>query len=172
MNKRLLSAVWLGIALGSAPTVLSAKNLAVQLDSIQRFERQEERGDELYFNITEYSNMTAPRFYQVPRFPTHWLSQYLEKVQNVTLWEKNLQDGESVQIIFSLVERDAPPWNVDDLIGSVKLNLRLERNELKREWRIPNKEITSPVEGKNTSYYFEGDDGKYRVKFRLKPIPE
>lgn len=153
-----------------APQCFAAQNYAVQLEWIKRIERQEERGDELYFNVTEYSNKSNPTFYQVPSFPTHWLSQYLENVKDVVLWQKPLQEGESVQLIFSLVERDAPPWNVDDLLGSVKLNVKLDSGHLQKEWKIPNKEITERVEGKTNTFDFEGDEGHYRVKFRLVPL--
>lgn len=146
--------------------------LVLKLDSIEKKDVQEERGDELYFNITEYSSVDAARHYQVPDFPTHWLSPYLENVKDVSLWKKSLIDGESVELIVSLVERDVPPWNVDDLLGSVKLKLKWENNKLQKQWSIPNEENTSFIDNETNEFAFTGDDGNYHLKLHVKQVAD
>lgn len=144
--------------------------LILKLDTIEKIKSQEKRGDELYFSITEYSSLEKARHYQVPDFPTHWLSDHLDKVKDVTLWKKTLKNDEAVELIISLVERDFPPWNVDDLLGSIKLKLRWNNGELKKEWSIPNQAITHTVEEMSNSYRLNGDGAEYLLKLEvLKP---
>ncbi len=142
-------------------------NLVVKLESIEKIHSQEERGDELYFSVTEYSSTKSSDHYQVPDFPTHWLSAYLDQVKNVNLWEKELQPDEAIQLIISLVERDVPPWNVDDLIGTVKLKLKWKNNLLSKEWSIPNQENTARVPDTTNTFKLTGDEGQYRIVLKV-----
>lgn len=147
-------------------------SLMVKLDDIVKVKSQEESGDELYFNITEYSSIDAARHYQVPPFPTHWLSAYLDKVKDVTLWERQLRAGEGIELIISLVERDVPPWNVDDLLGSVKLKLKWENNQLQKEWSIPNQANTQKLEGNVNQFLLTGDGGEYRIQLKVLEVDD
>jgi len=147
-------------------------NLIVKLESIEKINPQEERGDELYFSVTEYSSTKSSDHYQVPDFPTHWLSDYLEQVKNVNLWEKELQNDEAIQLIISLVERDVPPWNVDDLIGTVKLKLKWENTLLSKEWSSPNQENTARVPDTMNAFKLTGDEGQYRIVLKVEEVEE
>lgn len=147
-------------------------NLVVKLDSIVKIHSQEERGDELYFSITEYSNKQGNDHYQVPNFPTHWLSSHLSQVDDVNIWQKALIDGEAVQLIISLVERDVPPWNVDDLIGSVKLKLKYEQDKLEKEWSIPNQANTTRVPDTKNTFKLVGDEAEYTIVLKVEELDE
>lgn len=147
-------------------------NLVVKLDSIVKIHSQEERGDELYFSITEYSNKQGSDHYQVPNFPTHWLSSHLSQVDDVSIWQKNMSNGEAIELIISLVERDVPPWNVDDLIGSIKLKLKFENNQLEKEWSIPNQANTSRVPDTKNTFKLLGDEAQYTIVLKVEELDE
>lgn len=124
-------------------------------------------GDEIYVNITEYSSVDKPAMHRIPEYPSHWLSKYIDKVKDVTLWQKPIQDEESVELIISVVESDAPPWDVDDLIGSVKLKVYIEKGKLEQEWSIPNKAIVKS-EGEKGHFVLTGDGAEYKISLKLK----
>lgn len=124
-------------------------------------------GDEIYVNITEYSSVDKPAMHRVPEYPSHWLSKYIDKVKDVTLWQKPIQDEESVELIISVVESDAPPWDVDDLIGSVKLKVYIEKGKLEQEWSVPNKAIVKS-EGEKGHFVLTGDGAEYKISLKLK----
>tara|TARA_R110002110_G_scaffold115322_2_gene286022 strand:+ start:5152 stop:5718 length:567 start_codon:yes stop_codon:yes gene_type:complete len=171
MFSSLLKVSVLSLALLGLQTAYAAEqdklNVVVKLDSIKKTQAQEESGDELYFSITEYSSTKTSDHYQVPDFPTHWLSSYLDQVKNVNLWEKELQPNEAVQLIISLVERDVPPWNVDDLIGSLKLKVKWENNQLTKEWSIPNQDNTAREPDTTNTFKLTGDEAQYKITLKV-----
>ena len=122
--------------------------------------------DDIYVNITEYSSVDKPAMHRIPEYPSHWLSKFASKIKQVSLWKKSIQDGESVELIISVIESDAPPWDVDDLIGSVKLKVYMEKGKLQQEWSIPNKTIVKN-EGERGHFVLSGDGAEYKVSFKL-----
>lgn len=158
----------LAVAMASSSAVLAKESkLALKLTAIERITATEEGGDELYFSITEYSSKMHPRHYVIPAFPTHWLSDHLKGVQDIVLWEKNLVDAEAVTVLVSLVESDTPPWNVDDLIGTVKLKALNTGKEVDAQWRIPNREFAEKLSGSENSFVLTGDGGEYHIGLAL-----
>lgn len=160
-----LSLVTLMVA--SGPVVAKEAKLALKLSAIERVTTTEEGGDELYFSITEYSSKMHPRHYVIPAFPTHWLSDHLNGVKDIVLWEKKLQDTEAVTVLVSLVESDVPPWNVDDLIGTVKLKAINNGEQIESQWRIPNKEYSEKLSGSENSFVLSGEGGEYHIALGL-----
>jgi len=146
------------------------QSVGIKVDAIRLIKMQERRGDELYFNVTEYSESGPPRFYQVPSFPGHWLSKFVEGVNNVSLWNKDFNQCENVRLVISFIERDIPPWNVDDLLGTVNLNIQCENNKLVGTWSIPDKSITKVSKNKENKFVFFGDGAEYRVQFKIKNL--
>ena len=123
--------------------------------------------DEVYINVTEYSSVDKPRMIRVPEYPSHWQSKFVDKVQGASIWKKPVREGESLELIISLIEADAPPWDVDDLIGSVKLKVYLEKGKLEQEWTLPNKSITKQ-EGEKGHFVLTGDGAEYKISLKLK----
>ena len=151
-----------------------AKGQAVKLSlsHIEKIKTTEESGDELYFSVTEYSSVERPRQITVPSFPTYWLSKHLSNVNDVVLWEKELADKESVMLVISLIERDAPPWNVDDLIGTVKLKISNDHGKLKRAWSIPNAAETKRLDDNKNEFQMTGDGGDYKLSLQVEQEKE
>lgn len=165
-----ISLISLFISLFTLPVFCVAKELSLQvkLTAIESIATTEERGDELYFSVTEFPTNEKPRHYEVPDFPTHWLSKYLNKLDEVVLWEKVVAEDQGVSVVFSLIERDAPPWNLDDLVGSVKLKLKNENGKLTKQWSIPNKEDTEKLNDSENMFILTGDGGEYHIVLEVK----
>jgi len=166
-------ASWLGgllICCQSFALLAQPIMVEVNLAKIERIQATEENGDELYFNVTEYSSLERPRHYQVPNFPTHWLSEHLKNVKDVNLWEKKLAQNEAVEVILSLVERDVPTWNVDDLIGYVKLKIRNNNGKMEHIWSVPLNADTALAKGSQDKFVLTGDYGKYIIELKAQKV--
>lgn len=146
-----------------------SRPLTLQLTTIEKIHATENQGDELYFSVTEYSSLDRPTHYEVPSFPTHWLSDHLENVKDVTLWSKRLKEGEGITLLVSLIERDAPPWNVDDLIGSIKVKLFQKDGKIEQKMSIPNRSNTQPMDDLHDGFVLSGDEGEYHLLFKIVP---
>ena len=144
-----------------------AKDLSIKLDVLEKIHAQEKSGDELYFTVTEFPENKAPRHYRIPSYPTHWMSDYLKNVKNITLWQKSFATCEKTDVLISLVEADLPPWNVDDLLGSVEFKVTCDKGALKTQWSIPNKENTAAILKQDGAYSFTGDHSEYHTLFKV-----
>lgn len=118
------------------------------LTSIKQISSQE-RNDELYILVSDLGTK-HDAFYTIPGhksffirkqspLPTisnltpphrYWPASILPKLKNITLWDRGLTQDEGTQLVISLIEADMPPWNLDDLLGTVKFNLRNHDHQL------------------------------------------
>ena len=141
------------------------------LSNIKALSVSEKTGEEVYFTMTHYSNIYRPKQDRIPIFPTHWLSMHLPTIKDLTLWEYNLQDDEAIQLIVSLIEHDTPPWNLDDHIGSIKITLVNENNQIKTIWGEPDYSDQTTVNkisnGNNPEYILRSDASQYNLNFSL-----
>lgn len=144
-----------------------AKDLSIKLDVLEKIHAQEQSGDELYFTVTEFPENKAPRHYRIPSYPTHWMSDYLKNVKNITLWQKSFATCEKTDVLISLVEADLPPWNVDDLLGSVEFKITCDQGTMKTQWSIPNKENTAQIMNQEGAFSFTGDHSEYHTLFKV-----
>lgn len=150
-------------------------SLVVKLSDIKVEKTSEKKGDEIYFSITEYSSLNRSKETRVPVQPTHWLSQNVDKLKNVVLWQGTIQESEEIKLIISMMEQDSPPWNPDDLIGNAELTIKNEKGTLHKEWKAPIFAETSEVEMKKEPvttvgkepqrFVFKGEKAHYDVAF-------
>jgi len=145
--------------------------VVVKLTDIQAKTTVEQAGDDVYFNITQYSSLGNSSQSRVPIYPAHWLSQQLSNVKEVALWEGILKPSESVKLVLALSEQDPKPWDTDYLIGAVTLTIKNKKGRLEHTWDIPVFEEKNEVEMlKNDSpkrYVFKGGRSRYDVAFRV-----
>lgn len=145
-----------------------SEEIAVKLKKIESIHTQEKYGDELYISVTEFpAKEDQPRHYQVPAFPTHWLSRYLQNMHDVVIWKKSVDQCEPVDLLISLVETDVIPWNVDDLLGSIELKVKCVNGKAVDEWSIPNPKITTKIANEKNAFSFTGEKAEYRAVFNL-----
>ncbi len=149
--------------------VLNAMEVTVKLTDVRAERTLEKEGDEIYFNITQYSNQHKPQDLRIPVYPSHWLSKQLSKVKNVILWQGTVEKGESIRLILSLLEQDSPPWDLDTMIGSTELTLENRQGKLIKTWGIPAFEKRQEAEMLKPSdpqrYVFKGAGSRYDVAF-------
>jgi hypothetical protein len=153
---------------------LQAKQMeqySIKLDSLKAIKQQERLGDELYVSISEFTQGSEPRHYQIPAYPAHWVSKYLNQINHLTIWQRPLNQCESTDVVISLVEEDFGPWSNEDLIGSVRLHIRCDNGKMTTHWDIPNKKITTPVNGKPNVFTFSGNNAKYEATFSVSEFP-
>lgn len=145
-------------------------DVQIKLKSMQVQKSQEKSGDELYISITEFPKGKRPQNFQVPQFPSHWLSNHLEKFQEVTLWQHKMKECEPMDLLISLVEKDMQPWDIDDSLGSIKLRLHCDQGKLRTEWIPLNSKAQSIPKSKDT-FNFTGDESQYRLQFSVEDTP-
>jgi hypothetical protein len=141
--------------------------VALFLDKLTMIKTTETHGDELYIDVTAFSSVDKPSIKRVPEYPMHWLSKYSANLKNIKLWEKAIQDGETVALVISLVEEELPPWEVDELVGSIKLKLTNHKGHIQKTWSIPNTKITHKEKEANT-FELTGENADYKIHLRLK----
>lgn len=168
---RSLKLINLIFLLGLCSGIAMAKDLdaRVMLKSIKVINPSEAGGDELYFHITQYSSNGTSQESRVPAYPSHWLSSQAPQLKNVVLWRGNISDKESLRLVITLAEQDLAPFNPDDSLGAVQLNIQNTQGKLKQEWVIPVFEEENEVEKlgrpKSNRYVFKGASSRYDVEF-------
>lgn len=144
-----------------------AEHFAVKLHRLESLHAQEKSGDELFISVTEFPMQENPIHYQVPNFPSHWISKYLPNIKDVVVWKKTLKQCEPVDLLISLVEEDLPPWNVNDLLGSVELKIKCVNGKPQEEWLIPDPKNTSKITSESNAFSFTGKNAEYHAVFKL-----
>jgi len=143
----------------------------ITLNHLKTIEAKELNGDELYFDITEMRANEPGKFYRIPEHPIHWSSSQLTKLKKVKLWSEEIQPGKIVILLFSLMEEDDTPFNPDDMIGVVRVELKNKDGVLSVHWTIPNRAV-GPVtikgeKGDIQKFSLNSEDGSYEVFLSL-----
>lgn len=185
MNLRQMGDVMKRFALGLVLVSLSCLAFAadtlqprILLKRVEVIQAQENYGDEVYMVITEFAPKGANRQYTVPDYPVHWPSKHIDQIKDANIWQAKLADGEQIEVILEAVEHDAPPFNVDDSLGSVVVKVKNNKGKLEADWKGRTnlvKHETKQVDGtKVERFTFTSDDqgGKYALEFVLDNAPE
>lgn len=151
-------------------SVESVKHVQVRLKKIEKI-KSSESNDELFFAITKFSNKERSAYEQVPGYPLYWNSDKLDKINELVLWEGDVTQGESIRLIISLIEHDAPPFYLDDLLGSSKLTLTNSSGELSYEWGVPQfsdlPEVELKVKSGKKLYTYKGENSHYNLEYEV-----
>ncbi len=164
---------WIIALMLMCATAWAAKSLTPELIMmhINPIKTLESSGDELYIDIAEYPSSGKASHYRIPKHPLHWPSRHVKKLKEISLWHKTIEPEQAVTLVISLLEQDTPPWNTDDLIGTVRVRIKNVNGKLEYSWSIPNR-ADSPISVKSrfgTAQKFEllGDGGNYELFLRL-----
>ncbi len=150
---------------------VAAKELqaTLKLRDIRVEKTVDKGGDDVYFNITQYSNLGESKENRVPIYPAHWLSKQVSGIKDLTLWQGVLQDEESIKLVIALSDQELSPFEIDDLIGSAQLTIRNHKGKLIKHWTVPILEEKDEVEmlkkGSPQRYIFKGASSRYDVAF-------
>jgi len=142
---------------------------SVKLLKIEQLQTLESGGEEIFLHITAYHSNGKSESMTLPRHPSFWPSEHLEKVSDVDVWDGILRENESVVLLISAMEKDFHPWNTDDLIGTIRLRMINMNGRLKSEWSIPNsidmpENITTKY-GRGKKIIMQSDGRKYALSF-------
>lgn len=145
-------------------------HVTVKLLKIQAMKNVEKSGDEVYFSISEYMVKKEPILTRVPIFPLYWKSKDLSMIQDVVLWSGDIKIDHSASVVLTVMEQDLPPFNPDDLIGSVQVKLKNNKGKIASEWSIPKYRDQPKIEqpdSKVPKFFMYGDGSKYAVVFSV-----
>ncbi len=127
--------------------------------------------DEDYLYIAEYDSTGTTRGYTVPRLPLTWPSSHVHQIDDIHIWSGALRDGQSVTLTISLLSENLPPWETDDLVGAVTLNMKNQNGKLISQWKIPNSTAAPQIVQANghavERVLFNHAKGNYRIDFAL-----
>lgn len=150
-------------------------SVSVELQSIEVVKTSEKGGDELYIDITQYSNLGESKIDRIPEAPLHWVSSQLDQIKNVPLWKGTIRDNEEMKLFISVVEQDNPPIDVDDLIGTALVMLKNDRGHLKTNFDLPvfedraNQKTHAGQDPRE--FIMQGDNSNYKVVLKVNQIP-
>jgi hypothetical protein len=163
------SIILMGFCLNVA--LASELKVVLKLTDIRVKKTIEHEGDDVYFNITQYSSLGHSSESRVPIYPAHWLSKQLSNVKQLELWEGTLKPSESVKLVIALSEQDPRPWDTGYLIGAVTLTVKNKKGRLEHTWDIPVFEEKNEVEMLKSDspkrYVFKGGRSRYDVAFQV-----
>ena len=103
----------------------------------------------------------------------HWDSNHLQKLQHEKLWSLDLRDNQAIEIFVAVVEHDTPPWDLDDVIGSIKIKIKNQQGKITSKWSFlgdkKSVQLTSSKDksGQRMGYLFQGGNSKYEINFHL-----
>lgn len=153
-------------SMGNVKTAPASQQLVLEYILL---EKPTSNDDKLYINIATYSSMNVSNDYQIPEAPLHWDVRSLEQIKDLVLWEKSLASDESVDFVLSLIENDMPPWNPDELLGTVKLTVRSKHHNISSVWQADEDAVeVDSHQRKVHEYLMLGEKGRYIVGLRLK----
>jgi hypothetical protein len=156
----------------NAKTEAESKSAGVTivLNHIKALKISEKHGDELFFDCLLTSNHRKPKHFQVPPEPYHWPTKALKQAVKVPLWTGNIANNESKIFSFSLLEQDAPPWNVNDLIGAFKVKIDNQQGQLNYTFYQAKTKSSGALgeESVQKQFILEGSGGRYQVGLGFK----
>lgn len=139
------------------------------LNQIQVVNEGELLGDSLYFDITIVRINQPTQYIRIPEYPLHLPSFKAKALKPTTLWSESIDNGKKVILVISLMEQDSKPFNPDDLIGSIRIELKNENGHLNAIWSIPNQKSAPSIGMIKTIQKFELSNrhGQYNVYLSL-----
>lgn len=162
------------------------------LNELHYLVRNEKGSDEIYLSVTATYSDGKFKSYTIPGgrppvldsaeagFPVgppetpqlYWLTKGMDNVKDVSLWSDDLQAGQAVQLAVSVIEHDMPPWNLDDMIGTVKINVGNKDGKVSADWVLispqPKQASGKLPMHKKDGFDIDGNKGSYHITVTLK----
>ena len=185
-------ATLLGCAFIVLPAYGKPTPVTLIMSDIEALQVNERSDDELYLAVSVHHSNGDFESYTMPgkrqpnlghyaaRFPAnpprqpmlYWHAKALKGVKNIALWQGEIDDKHGAEVVVSLIEHDMPPWNLDDLIGSVKFTVGKRAGHMSAEWRLLSADAVSSKGklnlGKRQSFTLKDGEGAYKLTLQLK----
>jgi hypothetical protein len=154
----------------TAPAIKAGKTTkplrpAIQLDSIMPLKKTEKGGNEIYVGMSEFNSNGKNRYYTIPQSPVYWPQKSVTQISNFQLWQGKLPAGGATEVIISLIEKDTPPWKLDDLISIVKIKMMNKGGKISYEWYQDGKLIST--KNAKVTVLLKGSQGGYKATLSL-----
>ncbi len=156
---RILIPLLLTIQVAYASETINFAYPSLYISKIVPKNSQEENGDELFFEILEIDNNNKKVIFRVPQFPSYWTTNKLDQINDFLLWKGVLKEGMEKTLIISLIDQDFPPWNNNDIIGIIKVELTLIDGNIQSKWSNEN--------GPSGGIIATANDSEHIQKFKL-----
>lgn len=150
---------------------ISAKPIKLDVINLEIIEHSEHFGDEVFLHILE-SHGDKVREHFLPKYPFYFRQGHLDNFKRTTLWQKEV-DSEEIVLYISMIEKDAAPWNIDDLVGQMTLTLRQENDEIVSVWDVVDSEnLDKVISYTDNAIDIElfNDNGRYRLNLVLEEV--
>lgn len=160
------------------PAIAAVLHPAVQLESLVQLKPQEKSGDEIYIHVIELApTAKITKTYNVPPHPLYWRFFKKSTIKKVWLWQGKLEEGQSINIQFTVMEKEFHAATPDDFIGGMTLKLKNNHGVLQTQWvngqstksevvkSLNNKAI---VNGMGQRFHMNGSGGIYEMILRPK----
>ena len=147
----------------------SSPSLRLMLEGLSPYKVSERGGDELYMDFLVYPSKAKAKHFRVPKKPLHWPSFMINKLHDVELWQGTLPNGDKVTIHGALLEKDAPPWNRDELIGSFVLSLSNKDGNIQYALQEDKEDklVYQPLTKSMPTIEMTGNNSHYALKLKL-----
>jgi hypothetical protein len=156
------------IAALSMLSFLFAKPVEIWLDEIQIISEHDKMGDQLYFYVLENRKDQDLEDRTMPAFPFSYTKKNIKEFESVLLWRDEVAKNNQVDMTVSLLEREAPPWFQDDVMGIVSLNIKNDADKIKVKWKNEeNCSIDSTSKSDVKKITIQRDAGQYKIKLRV-----
>ncbi|RUR29233.1 hypothetical protein [Legionella qingyii] len=141
------------------------------LNQIKMIKEGELLGDDLYFDISVLRIKQPTQYIRIPEFPLHFPSSKINTLQPTLLWSDPIKSGEKVILIVSLMDQDSKPFNPDDVIGLIRVELKNEKGNLHLQWSRPNQKSAPMNWPINTTQKFllSNANGQYELYLSILP---
>lgn len=153
-------------------TSVYAQVVNLFIDKLDIIEHSEAYGDEVFVHILESSGEAVSDNY-FPDYPFYFRDGHLENFDRTKVWSKELNDNDQVVLFISLIEKDAPPWNIDDLVGELTLTLEKQNGQVSTRWEMADPEELDKFIIKNdkeVDLELFNDNGRYRLDLSLETV--
>lgn len=148
----------------------SAKTLYImaELDSLTQIKAQEKTGDEIYIHVAEDYSNNVHKNYNIPAGRLYWQFPKKGTVRNTALWQGKLIEGESVSIVFTVLERDISPFKASDQIGVMILKAKNVQGKLITDWINGPSTKQESIDNKHiTKFHMDGSGSIYELVLKV-----
>jgi hypothetical protein len=148
---------------------VSAQVVKLHIDNLDILEHSERFGDEVFLYLLESDADKLNETY-FPQYPFYFRDGHLENFQTTSIWQKDIIPGQEVKLFLSFIEKDAAPWDIDDLIGQVDITLQGNAQGIESSWELVSPQENTVVLSSTSdsmSLEFSNNNGRYLLDISL-----
>lgn len=153
-----------------AATTAHTQPFCLRLSKV-KLEKSQEKNDEIYFLITSLHPQEKPTVQQIPTTPAAFNKTQLLAIKDIPLWQGKLEEKKAMTLLISTVEKDSPPWDLDDLLGVIKLEISNVDGKPYVSWSSKNSmKMQKPIALEKASqkvYKLHANQAKYTLELHL-----